>query len=80
MASKKQLKEYARNLEALLLVNSEALGNTASLVNLLSDNVSLEVKLQTVKALVRVKLTADDIGELRNYRRSISSQEEKPVF
>jgi|GEM_PF-5274128 len=80
MASKKQLKEYARNLEALLLVNSEALGNTASLVNLLSDNVSLEVKLQTVKTLVRVKLTADDIGELRNYRRSLSSQEEKPVF
>ena len=80
MASKKQLKEYARNLEALLLVNSEVLGNTASLVNILSDNVSLEVKLQTVKTLVRVKLTADDIGELRNYRRSLSRQEEKPVF
>ncbi|KUY20851.1 hypothetical protein BAZ12_19565 [Elizabethkingia miricola] len=80
MASKKQLKEYARNLEALLLVNSETLGNTASLVNILSDNVSLEVKLQTVKTLARVKLTEEDIGVLRTYRRSLSNQIEKPVL
>lgn len=77
MASKKQLKEYARNLEALLLVNSEALGNTASLAILLSDNVSLEVKLQTVKALTRLKLTEEEIGTLRLYRLSLSGQEEK---
>lgn len=73
MASKKQLKEYSQYLEALVLLYSTGEDNMASIVNILSDNVSFEVKLQTAKALSKLKTKGDFVDILKSYRNHFSS-------
>ncbi|MCT3689525.1 MULTISPECIES: hypothetical protein [Elizabethkingia] len=75
MTTEDQLRKYSRCLEALVLMYSGGGNETTSLLNIVSDNVSLEVKLQTAITLSKFKLQDEDnVQLLRNFRNIISSE------
>lgn len=72
MATKKQLKEYARALEALLFISTRESNDQASIINIVSDNVDLPAKIQVVKSLARLNIaTENNIQLLSIYRKSM---------